>query len=63
MYGKKLYASCEYFLSGDHFKKLGHQKMTFKISELGALIHRCVEPHLCALIANSTIIIAIVLDT
>ena len=63
MYGKKLYASCEYFLSGDNFIKLGHRKMTFKKGELGALIWHCVGPHLCALIANSTIIIAIVLDT
>ena len=49
-------------LSGDQFM-LGHQKMTFKKSELGALIRHCVGPHLCALIASSTIIIAFVLDT
>ena len=60
---RKLYASCEYFLSGDQFIMLGHQKMTFKKSELGALIQHCVGPHLCALIASSTIIIAFVLDT
>ena len=59
----KLYASCEYFLSGDQFIILGHQKMTFKKGELGTLIWHCVGPHLCALIASSTIIIAIVLDT
>ena len=60
---RKLYASCEYFLSGDQFIMLGHQKMTFKKGELGALIWHFVGPHLCASIASSTIIIAIVLDT
>ena len=53
---RKLHASCEYFLSGDQFIMLGHEKMTFKKGELGALIRFCVGTHLCTLIASASII-------